>query len=344
MKTERVQVLRRRALAATLGAALLATTVSVPVSAATIEFNPISIGGSISRQQVLPLGWALSETPPETVLYAGGDPTIDFALAVNGLSVPLTAGALYAKVGEMTATFHLTLSATPGSDFTVDSGLCPSATVTCTATVTFAPTGSGLRTATVSVSISDLLITGGGSFASMIQLISPFLVSSVESALAVSVSGIGIDTAHGEPGSVTASVEVPSSAACLEVSTSGVDFGTLPLGAVDAAGSPVVRVTNCSGIGATIYARGTDASSGDATWSLTDSGASCADSLGLDAYRLRVVASGSVQLSTDYKSLGAFPGATGADQTARLDMACPGSSGAGSVMSLQLIFLATTEG
>jgi hypothetical protein len=64
--------------------------------------------------------------------------------------------------------------------------------------------------------------------------------------------------------------------------TQGVDFGTLSLGAVDAAGSPVIGVTNCSGIGATIYARGTNASSAGATWSLTDATTSCADSLGLD--------------------------------------------------------------
>lgn len=344
MTTQRAQALRRGAVAATLGAAVLATTGIVPVSAASIDFNTISIGASTSRQQVLPLGWVLSETPPETVLYAGGDANLNFVLSLNGLSVPLTAGALYAQIGEMTATYHLTLSTTPGSDFSVDSGLCPTATVTCTATVTFTPTASGLRTATVSPSIFDLQVTGGGSYASLIGFLTPFLEPTVEDALAVQVAGVGIDTAHGEPGTVSASVDIPSSAACLEVSTSGVDFGTLPLGAVDVAGSPMVRVTNCSGIGATIYARGTDASSANALWSLTDATASCADSLGLDAYRVRVEGTASTQLSTDYKSLGAFPGTTGVDQTARLDMACPGSTGAGSVMSLQLIFLATTEG
>jgi hypothetical protein len=344
MTTQRVQVLRRRALAATLGAALLSTVGTVPVMAATIEFNPISIGGSISRQQTLPLAWVLSQIPPGTVLYAGGDPNLDFALAVNGLGVPLTAGALYARIGELTAHYHLTLIPTAGPDFVVDNGNCATATLTCTATVTFAPLAGGLRTGTISVSLSDVQLTGGGSFATLIQFLAPFLESSVEDALAVSVSGIGIDTAHGGPGSVSASVDIPSSAACLEVSTSGVDFGTLPLGAVDAAGSPVVRVTNCSGIGATIYARGTNASDGTATWTLTDSGASCADSLGLDAYHVRLAGTSTIGLSTDNKSLGNFSGATGADHTARLDMACPGSSGAGSVMSLQLIFLATTEG
>jgi hypothetical protein len=342
MKTERVPILRRRALAATLGAALLAATVTVPVSAASIDFNTISIGGSISRQQSMPLGWVLSETPPETVLYAGGDSIIDFFLSSNGLSVPLTAGALYAAVGEVTAAFHLTLSVPPGSDFAVDNGDCGTATVSCIATVTFSPTASGLRSATVSASISDLVVTGGGSFASMIQALAPYLEPSVESELAIAVSGVGIDTAHGEPGTVSASVEIPSSAACLEISTSAVDFGTLPLGAMDAPGSPAISVTNCSGIGATIFARGTDATDGSATWDLVDSGASCADSLGLDAYHLRLAGVGG--LSTDYKSIGTFPGATSTDQSARIDMACPGSSGAGSAMSLQLIFLATTEG
>jgi hypothetical protein len=278
------------------------------------------------------------------VLYAGGDPATDFALALAGLSVPLTAGALYATVGEVTATYHLTMSTPGGSDFSIDNGTCATATVSCTITVTFTPTAGGLRSTTVAASMSDLVVNGGGSYADLIQLLAPFLESTVESALAVPVSGIAIDTAHGEPGSVSASVEVPSSAACLEISTQGVDFGTWPLGAVDAAGSPVIGVTNCSGIGATIYARGTNATSADATWNLTDAAASCADSLGLDAYRLRLVGSDSVQLSADNKALGALPGATTVDQTARVDTACPGSSGAGSTMSLQLIFLATAEG
>jgi hypothetical protein len=329
---------------ATLGAAMLSATGIAPATAATIDFNTISVGGSTSRSQELPLAWVLSEQPPEAVLYAGGDPQLNFALALAGLSVPVTAGSLYGTVGEVTVTYHLTLSTTPGSDFSVDNGNCLTATGSCTATVTFSPTASGLRTGTVSVSISDRVLTGGGSFASLAQLMAPFIEPFVEDSLATPVSGIGLDTAHGEPGTVSASVDIPSSAACIEISTAGVDFGTLPLGAVDAAGSPVVRVTNCSGLGATIYARGTSASDGAASWSLTDASASCADTLGLDAYRLRLVGSDAVQLSTDNKSLGTFSGATGADHTARIDMACPGSSGAGSVMSLQLLFLATTEG
>ena len=344
MKTHRVQVLRRLAIATTLGATVLSAVGIVPVAAATIEFNAISVGGSTSRQQALPLGWVLSQTPPGTVLYAGGDPQLNFALALAGLTVPVTAGSLYATVGEVTVSYHLTLSTTPGSDFSVANGDCLTATVSCTATVTFSPTASGLRTGTVSVSISDRVLTGGGSFASLMQLMAPFIEPFVEDSLATPVSGIGIDSAHGEPGMVSASVDIPSSAACIEISSASVDFGTLPLGSVDAAGSPGIRVTNCSGLSATIYARGTDASDGTATWGLVDSGAACADSLGLNAYHLRLAGAATVGLSTDNKALGTFPGATGADQTARIDTACPGSSGAGSVMSLQLIFLATTEG
>jgi hypothetical protein len=344
MNTQRTPLLRRLAIATTLGAVLVSAAGTVPVAAATLQFPALSIGGSSTLQQVMPLGFVLSETPPETVLYAGGDATVNFVLSLNGLSVPLTAGALYAAAGEITATYHLTMSAPAGSDFAVDNGTCATGAVSCTIDVTFAPTASGLRSATITASMSDRVVTGGGSLASMIQTFAPFLETSVEDALAIAVSGIGIDTAHGEPGSVSASVEVPSSAACLEISTQGVDFGTLPLGAVDAAGSPEVRVTNCSGIGATIYARGTDATSADGSWDLIDAAVSCADSLGQDSYRLRLVGSESVQLSTDNKALGTYPGATGADHTPRVDTACPGSSGAGSTMSLQLIFLATTEG
>src|SRR6185369_8598495 len=71
-------------------------------------------------------------------------------------------------------------------------------------------------------------------------------------------------------GAVGADVTIPSSAACIEISTASVDFGTLPLGSADQPGSPDITVTNCAGLSSDIYAHGSDASGTGAAWSLVD--------------------------------------------------------------------------
>ena len=159
-----------------------------------------------------------------------------------------------------------------------------------------------------------------------------------------------IDTSGGgggggsDNGAVGASVTVPSSAACIEISTSAVDFGTLPLGAEDQPGTPDVTVTNCSGLGSDIYAHGTDAADGaGAAWTLADTSATCADTLGVDNYRLGLEQSGSeTSLGITNKLLESLASGAVGTHTARIWTACPGSSGSGTTMSMQVVFLATT--
>jgi hypothetical protein len=155
-------------------------------------------------------------------------------------------------------------------------------------------------------------------------------------------------TAGGDPtpqdsGTVDAQVTVPTSAACLELSTSAIDFGTLPLGALDQPATPDVVVTNCAGVSETILARGTDATATGAAWTLTDAGATCADTLGTDTYRLGLEASGGslVQLSTTNKTLQSLEAGASGTHTARIDTACPGSTGGGTTMTMQIVFVAT---
>jgi hypothetical protein len=147
-------------------------------------------------------------------------------------------------------------------------------------------------------------------------------------------------------GTVGAQVTVPSSAACIEVSTASVDFGTLPLGASNMPATPDITVTNCSGVTNNIYARGSDASgSGGAAWSLVDSTETCADTLGTDHYRLGLAQNfGNTGLSTTNKLLTQLDSGISADHTARIYTACPGSTGSGTTMSMTLTFLATTIG
>jgi hypothetical protein len=333
----------RRA-AAALAIALLAGTLGIaPASAAELDFGAVNVGGSIVRQRTLPLTYALSQIPGGTVLYAGGNATIDFALASSGLSVPLTAGALYAKVGEVTATYHLILAPQAGTDFMVQNGDCGTTTVSCIATVTFEPAASGLRTDTIGATILDLQVTGGGTFASLIGFLAPFIATSVQGQLAVQVSGVGI--AAGEPGTVAATVDVLDAAACLEISTSAIDFGILQLGTVDAPAAPSIGVTNCAQVPGEYFVRGTHANGPGADWSLVETGSCATSSMGLDAFRLRLAGAGTpVELSTVNRPLGTLAAGGASNNTARMDMACAGSAGGGTAMSFQLIFLATTEG
>jgi hypothetical protein len=151
-----------------------------------------------------------------------------------------------------------------------------------------------------------------------------------------------------DSGTVDAVVTMASSAVCLELSTSSVDFGTRLFGEVGAPASPLIGVTNCSGIGEVILARGADATGpGGAAWTLATSGACQVGTLGTDAYRLRLesqaVPDVFVNLGAENATLQALaPGAT-ADHEAQMDTPCPGSSGAGAVMTLQVVFTAIEE-
>jgi hypothetical protein len=146
-------------------------------------------------------------------------------------------------------------------------------------------------------------------------------------------------------GAVGADVTIPSSAACIEISTAAVDFGTLPLGAADQPGTPDITVTNCSGLGSDIYAHGSDASGTGAAWSLADSAETCADTLGTDRYRLGLEQAGTeTDLSTTNKLLESLTSGAAGTHTARISTACPGSTGSGTVMSMTVTFLATTIG
>jgi hypothetical protein len=147
-------------------------------------------------------------------------------------------------------------------------------------------------------------------------------------------------------GTVNAQVTVARAAACLELSTSTVSFGTLALGAENQAGTPTIVATNCGDGDETLFASGTNAIGGDATWNLVDSAATCATTLGTDNYHLALATPGGgvlSTLSTSNKSLGTFAAATTATHEARIWTACPGSSGAGTTLGLQINYLVTNE-
>jgi uncharacterized protein len=159
------------------------------------------------------------------------------------------------------------------------------------------------------------------------------------------VDGLGSHSVVQDTGSVSAAVTVASSAACLQLSANAVDFGTLALGAENQPAAPDVTVTNCSGSAGTLLASGTDATGPGASWALDDTSQTCTGTppLATDRYHLLVAPPSlpAVALSTASKTVQTLPAGASTVHTMRISTACPGSSGAGRTMSMQINYTAT---
>jgi hypothetical protein len=143
-------------------------------------------------------------------------------------------------------------------------------------------------------------------------------------------------------------VTMASAAVCLELSTTSIDFGTRRFGEVGAPSSPLIGMTNCGGIGEVILVRGTDATGPNASaWSLVDVGACQTGVLGTDQFRLRLESQAIpdvfVDLTTENDTLGALGAGSTVQHEAQIDTPCPGSTGAGEVMSMQIVFTAIEQ-
>jgi hypothetical protein len=146
-------------------------------------------------------------------------------------------------------------------------------------------------------------------------------------------------------GTVNAQFSVPTSAACIELSSTSIDFGSVRLGDANVPATPDVTVTNCAGESESILAHGSDAAASGSTWALVAGSATCADTLGLDNYRMALESSSAtVDLSTSNATIGSLAGGDTSTQTARMWAACPGSTGSGQLMTTQITFLATEGG
>jgi hypothetical protein len=152
-------------------------------------------------------------------------------------------------------------------------------------------------------------------------------------------------TSGPDTGVVDATIAMAESAICIELSTAAVDFGTGQFGQVGVAGSPAIAVTNCGAGPQAVFARATDATGPGAAWSLVTGSATCADTLGLDEYHLRLVDNQTLDdewgLGLTNTLLQSLDVGSAAAYGPQIDTACPGSSGAGLQMSMQIVFTAT---
>jgi hypothetical protein len=189
---------------------------------------------------------------------------------------------------------------------------------------------------------------GGGGSSSAGGASNPSITSDATGIPSITITydaGPGPTPSPADNATVHAQFSVTAGAACLELSTTSIDFGSVDLGDEDVAGAPDITITSCSGASEALLAHGTDAHGTTAAWSLVGGSARCADTLGLDNYRMQLASNGAtVGLSTSDASLGTLAPGAASTQTARMTAACPGSSGAGQVMTTQIVFLATTGG
>ncbi|HET9852775.1 MAG TPA: hypothetical protein VFP56_09745 [Candidatus Limnocylindrales bacterium] len=153
-------------------------------------------------------------------------------------------------------------------------------------------------------------------------------------------------TPGGDTGTVDAAISMADAALCLELSTTSIDFGDRQFGDEGVRGTPDLNVTNCGEMPTTLLARGTDASATDASWNLVKNNATCDDTLGIDNYHLALQegVSGSTavwQLGTSNTELLEVPAGIFAPFWPTIDAACPGSSGGGQEMEMQIVFVAT---
>jgi hypothetical protein len=147
-------------------------------------------------------------------------------------------------------------------------------------------------------------------------------------------------------GTVSADVTVAAAAACIQLSGTTVSFGTLPLGAVSQPGTPDVTITNCATTSGTLLVNGTDATAPNALWALDGSQLACntAMPLGVDRYHLDLVSAqlpSPRRLSTLPQNVLTLAANQGFSHSLSISTACPGSSGAGQTMSMQVTYTAT---
>ena len=337
------------ALAAAVAAAWLGVATPRVALAAlpTVEFGNVTVGDSLTLDVAVPLSYSLSDLPPDTVLYAGGDPVTDFALASFGInSLPVTAGSLIAEVGDMTATYHLGWNIATGTHFSVDSADCLTATGSCTAGVTFSPTAQGAQADTALAVLSDIDVTGGGSVGDLADFMAPFIAPQIEEQLALPLAGYGATPTGG----LELRVTVPREAApCVLLDATSLDFGTLPFSteALLSEGSAAVSVQSCSTGSQALYSSGTDATgTSGALWSLSSVGGNpCA--IGVNTYGVALGTDGSggmpatFQLSTLASSWIVQQAEATVPAGVDYQMPCVGSDGAGQTMTSQVTFLAT---
>ena len=164
--------------------------------------------------------------------------------------------------------------------------------------------------------------------------------------LAFGASAVPVFSADG--GAVNAQVTATAGpAACITLPAATVDFGTLPFNAAGASTVSLaapIKVTGCANGGMVLLARGTDATSANAAWTLTGT-TMCPSTPVSNQYNLGLSANGGASTdnltTTDAVVWAQMGPSEEVSKTPTIAMPCVGSIGAGQTMTMSYVFTAT---
>jgi hypothetical protein len=149
-------------------------------------------------------------------------------------------------------------------------------------------------------------------------------------------------------GAVTAQV-VAGGSPCITISSPSnlpVDFGSLAFsatpGASQGTGNPDITVASCATSSESLLASGTNATSGNVTWTLAGTLANtCQNALNQYRLALRDQNQADLFLTTTNQSAGTLAANGTLTRTPRITMPCTGSVGGGLTMTMSFNFVAT---
>ena len=189
--------LRRCAHALVLFLLLLAGT---PARAAVSPYPPIAlgnvtVGSSLQADVVVPLAMTIAQIPSAydaQVVFTSGSVAEDVALAVAGLTSPVTVAQL--KLAHPTWGVAIPVPTTvldnPSGMYSLVSLGCDASQ--CTYRATYAPTAPGIHTAQLSASIASITFNEGGLLGLLAGFFSQSLLAIVNAALVFDYTGTGV--------------------------------------------------------------------------------------------------------------------------------------------------------
>jgi hypothetical protein len=166
-------------------------------AASTVTFANQAVGTTGAPTPVpLPLRSTVNALPAGTIVYNGGDPFLTTGLALSGVFVPVSAGALVGAFGDASLVPTVTgvsLGNGAASDFLLASGDCVGSTAaSCSASGRFMPKATGPRSDTAEPVFSNVSVTGAGWDPDLEGAIGPYFVPVLEQFDAVGLQGTGL--------------------------------------------------------------------------------------------------------------------------------------------------------
>jgi uncharacterized repeat protein (TIGR01451 family) len=171
-----------------------------------VNFGPVSLGTSVTKSATLPLSMVIGNLPAGAVIYAGGNRDLDLGLQLVGLGVPVTAGRLAQRFPALALTYQIagvTVSGPDAADFAANPGNCVGNTgASCNVSAGFKPTLIGVRRATVTPLIRNIVLAGGGFTSSLATALAGQFENDISTKLAFGVTGTGTPPVGIAPASV----------------------------------------------------------------------------------------------------------------------------------------------